>query len=460
MACILPLFSRMSILNRQEFILTFIVLVFVLHIVSFYLIIPVGWGADQRVSYIRKITETGSLGILKNYPDEPTYINYPVTWLIASSINSLTSLGPAGSLLIVYLTAYACSILFLWLIIRMIIPNEDFRCLPYLIIIIIAISVYFTRPFLDLLPGGMGILAVLTSLYLFLKWGRSMIFLIIPLMLIFSIYMAHGLSIYIIVSVLIILALIYQLNGFWEKGRHAFVYALIIFGGTWAYQLECALFDRFIISLQSRTEQILKAVSTLFERSLTSEVQSQQIHFMKPFDVIVTLTAYGYLFCLTIAGLFYLLFKFIKIKDTSIMFPLTVGSISVPMFTIGLLFAYKGIENAIARYLYIYATPFAMISVIVFVYKLISDKKRLATFLLIITFIAGLLSITESFYLPYASIISVPDSEKYQQLYYNYYGKQIYIQRYPTCRIYSSNEVIRNNQSIVYNNGQIIATFD
>jgi len=40
--------------------------------------------------------------------------------------------------------------------------------------------------------------------------------------------------------------------------------------------------------------------------------------------------------------------------------------------------------------------------------------------------VIGVLVLTESFYTPYASILSLPDREKFEQLYRSYYGPAIF----------------------------------
>jgi len=283
--------------------------------------------------------------------------------------------------------------------------------------------------------------------------------------------MAHGLSIYIVTAIFLVLATACQLTSLRRKKHQAVTYAIIMIGGTWAYQIETGLIDELAWNLAYRGDQILNALVNLFERRVTSAIQEQQLHLIEWYDVFITPMAYAYVVALTFVALLYFLLRFIKTKNASLVLPLTITGITTPMFTVAFVFAYKGIENAIARYLYVYAIPLGMISTVLFFSKLLHEKRKLAALLLIITFIVGIISMTESFYSPYASISNIPDNERYGQLYSSFYGPRIYKKfldaraqsidfEYSNFSIHTSHESIQKNQSIIYNNGLVMATSD
>ena len=141
------------------------------------------------------------------------------------------------------------------------------------------------------------------------------------------------------------------------------------------------------------------------------------------------------------------------------------------MYGVGLMFAFKGIENFVARYLFIYATPLAIITNTLFISELIQKKRKLALLLLVMTLVVGTISMTESLYTPYASLLKTPDSGKFQQLLQNYYGPSMFGKVHAPSepfflqwkergvQIIKLYGYTQNQHPIVYNNGFVIGLY-
>jgi len=456
---------------KESFFILLIISAYTLHLISIYHLLPVGWNQDQRLFIIKLLKDAGRINVLKEQVAS-YYAIYPIPWLIASSIDMITLLGSQASLLLLYLVVYACSTMFLWLILRLISSDDQRTYLPYLLAIILSTSVYYHRPFQDLLPSALGILSILITFYL-LVIPKSLS----PVLLLLSIplFAAHGLSIYIMSTFLFALAVTYVLIGSKEKARRTINYGLIIFGGTWTFQVGSQIIDTLVREVPYRWGQTVNVFHILFARPEVSQsVAEQQLHYVYWFDKIITPVAYTYIVVLVFLSSLYFSFKLIRSRDVSIAPLLTTGYLCLLAYGVAFIFSYKGIENYVARYLYLYATPPSVIICTLFISELIKSKQKFALSLLIVTLAVGILSMTESLYTPYASILKAPDSEKFEKLYEIYYApaafnrnivsdfsESIYkIWRAENVQIYALHRFVQDQHSIIYSNGIVVATYD
>lgn len=389
-----------------------------LHVILFYLLIPVGFSGDQRLTNVNLILQNGNLKKVETTED-PYYKLFPAPWLISSIISLVTSINSSGSLLMTYVNAYTCMLIFsILLVIQM--KEKNRLSTIALIAIVMAISIYLHRPFRDLIASSVGELSLVITLYLFISDHNKR--LDIVLLLTLPLLMIHGLSIYYTTVMYLLLSLIFVLVKFKALYEKAFRYAIIIFIGTWLYQVNATLINLFLTQSISRWNQLLSVLLyNPLARSITPSILEQQIHYVYSFDQFITYIAYAYLPLLTSLGLFYFFYK-IRDYDALNKIALTTGLIATISFLIAFIFAYKGIENAIARYLYIYASPLSILTVVCFFSKIQYSQHKIATLLKIFMLVIGIISITESFYTPYASLISIPDPLKFEKLYIKYYG--------------------------------------
>jgi hypothetical protein len=89
--------------------------------------------------------------------------------------------------------------------------------------------------------------------------------------------------------------------------------------------------------------------------------------------------------------------------------------VCVILFVIAGIFAWKGLENAIARYAYLFATPLSVI-VNVSLLAFLTQKQKILVIFLTMLLVLGLAIETESFYTPYSSLIASPDYSKFSLL--------------------------------------------
>jgi hypothetical protein len=235
--------------------------------------------------------------------------------------------------------------------------------------------------------------------------------------------MAYGSSIYIIVLIFSLLAIINSMVPKSKISTHQIVnHGLIIFSGTWIYQIGTQLINLLIEQSIVRWDQILNAITHgILERPTTSSTMEQNIHFIYWFDYIIVPLAYIFPVLLTFTSLIYFLYRFFKTRNEFNGMLLALSIACILLFITSGIFAWKGIENAIARYLYLYGTT---ISVIVNISLLASltQERNISVVFLTILLVLGTAIETESFYTPYASLIASPDYSKFTLLFERYYS--------------------------------------
>jgi hypothetical protein len=387
------------------------------------LLLPVGWSADQRIYLISPLKDSGRIEALEEFSYEGLYYTrYPITWLIALTIDMISAVGAQASWLMTISTTYVCFIIFL-ISIGCILGEKDSLNDVAWITTLIVITVYLHRPFLDLIPSSIGTFSLIMVLYLFLsrkRFAPLLLILMIPLLI------AHGLSIYFTTASLFLVVASFIIARV-QKGeiRRAINFAIMVFAGTWFYQVGVQLIDSIIREIPYRFEQILSTLTSgLLERSLTPSAEEQYLRVVYGFDFTVTVVAYAFPAFLTAVSTLFYVYKFIKSPNNRHAMLMFFSIFIMICFLVSGYFGWKGIENCVARYLYVYASPISVVVNATMLNFIFEDERHrpLKVVISASLIIIGVISLTENFFTPYASILHTPDSWKFEKLYRNFYA--------------------------------------
>jgi hypothetical protein len=293
---------------------------------SFYLLLPVGWAADQRTHFIDDMERAGNIDVLKMYSGEGLYyVLYPVPWLNALFVKLILGIESGASWLLTITTAFLCFLILLILIystLNQAIDNrrkttsETFTWL----ILITTITIYLQNPFLNLIPSSFGLLSFALILYLLFssllnEKYASKTFITIAISS--PLLIAHGLSIYFSVAYLLVAAFSFVIQGYKEHARKALLSAFMVFAGTWLYQTTVQLIDTLVRQIPYRYEQLLESLkASLLERPSTPSVEEQSLRHVYTFDFIITSIAYAFPLLLTIITT--LFFMRMKIRNSNV----------------------------------------------------------------------------------------------------------------------------------------------
>lgn len=446
------------------------------HIVSIYLILPVGVSSDQRVFFIDIIKKYGNIYPLRMYDYEGIYYtHYPISWLTASLISMISGIDTGTSWLVTIVGAYICFIVFL-ILVSITFFKISASNATTLISLLLMVTIYLHRPFQDLIPSAFGVLSLALALYLFALHDKPSLIL-----LVFSIplFIAHALPAYVTIFLFALIAISTLVTRAPEKeAKRAIMFAVIVFTGTWIYQIGSQVLEMLVGEVPYRWNQILNAItSQLFEIPRTASIMEQNLHYIYPFDHFITPLAYVFPVILTAVSTIYFFYKFKHVRDRRVATLMLFSITSLSMFVIGGFFAWKGIENAIARYLYVYSSPISIFVNIALLNSIIrrnnSSFRKNALILFVLASIGIIISF-ESLYTPYASPLSIPDKYKFEKLYQNYYAPSMFNEnlvhgvskhilealRKGEIHIYETSFTennIKNYSKIVYSNGFIIA---
>jgi len=424
---------------KQRHLLILLSLIALLsHELFLYLLIPVGWTDDQRVFFINYMEVAGHINALEKFADieGPYYTNYPVPWLDALFIKLVLGMSSGDSWLLTITAAYISFLVFLILTYNILInifPNKHsntmLKSLAWLILIT-ELTIYIHRSFFDLIADSFGLLSSTMVLYLYFsnlysdsKGVYVLLLVLIPLLV------AHAASIYYSALLLTLAALSAIIAEHKKIAVKAIYFVTIILVGTWLYQIGTQIIIDIITEIPYRYEQILAVLkSGLLERPSTgSSIEEQGFHFVYGFSPIITFTAY--LFPIILVGISALFFMYALIrKKNERDIPYTTlflySTLALLMFLVAGYVAWKGIANSFARYLYEYAAATSVI-INAMMLNLVcnSEKLKLIRVLCIAALLTiGILSLTESFFTPYASIIRIPDPTQFSIMYSRYYG--------------------------------------
>jgi len=409
--------------NRSLALILLLITATIFHLTSLYLLLPVGWSADQRTYFVSSLKDSGRIEALEKFSYEGLYYTrYPIAWLIALTIDTISAVGAQASWLITISTAYVCFIIFLIIIGRILGEKNSLNDVAWITTLIV-ITIYLHRPFLDLIPSSIGTLSLTMVLYLFLsrkRFAPLLLILMIPLLI------AHGLSIYFTTASLLLVAASFIIAHV-QRGeiRRAINFAIMVFAGTWFYQVDVQLIDSIIREVPYRFEQILSTLTSgLLERSLTSSVEEQYLRVVYGFDFTVTVISYAFPIFLTAISILFYVYEFIKSPNNRHAMLMFFSIFIMICFLVSGYFGWKGIENYVARYLYVYASAISVVvnaTMLNFIFE--HGRHRLLKVVISASLIIiGVISLTENFFTPYASILHTPDSWKFEKLYRNYYA--------------------------------------
>jgi hypothetical protein len=404
------------------------IIAIILHMVLLYLLLPVGWSADQRIYFIEIMKNSGRIEALENFPKEGLYyVRCPIAWLIALITEIVSAVGIQASWLILISTVYLSYLIFLMLTYYVFTGEKSLEDIAWFILLI-EITIYLHSPFLNLISSSIGVLSFIMVLYLFLSHHHKKLTQLL-LIIMTSLFVAHGLSIYFSTFLLLLASLSYiMICKRSEEAQRAMNLATLIFVGTWLYQVGVQLIDSIVKEVPYRLDQVLNVLlsQNLFERPLTPSVMEQNLRVVYEFDHIIFIIAYAFPAFLSIISSLFFFYRFLSLRDTSIrhitlMFFSIFSSLS---FLIAGFFGWKGIENYVARYMYVYVSPLSVLANASLLNYISKDKKH--SFLKVVIYlfltIIGVISLTENFFTPYASVLKIPDSWKFKKLYYNYYA--------------------------------------
>jgi len=403
---------------KLRFLLALMILSLISRMVSLYLLVPIGFSSDQRTFYINIIVEYGDIYHLEAFTETGlNYILYPVMWLVAAQLCLVSHIDGKLSQLITVLATYLVFLTLLYVIlIKMYKHNNKCYTLAWMIIALLSV-VYIHRPFQDLIASSMGILAMIFSFYL---WSLNDRKALLVNLLILSLYMAHALAIYMAIAMFLVIALVNYVFRDMTKTKLALYFAFSIFSGTWVYQVATLVLDSLVRQIPYRLDQLLTSLLSPLERPESSEaIAEQELHFTSPTDIVSTLLAYMLPPVILTAISLSLLYELYKRRSyiNTLLFSLSL--LSLVMYYIAGIFAWKGIENAIARYLYVYASSlYVLIVPKYFVYRDRETKPMVLVVLLLSLVIS--IAITETFFTPYASITSIPDISRFKTYWTSY----------------------------------------
>jgi hypothetical protein len=442
------------------------------------MILPVGWHVDQRVFYIDAIKNSGNIAVLEKYAwTGINYIRFPVPWLIASLLSLISGTTSQSSWLITISSSYLSFILFLLLLFKVFAKNLTVRSISYFIITML-ITIYLHRPFYDLIPSSFGVLSLTMVMYFFFAFNSDRLISISALFLI-PLLSAHGLAIYYALFYLVFhvtsqaILTVFKIQYLKAEIYRGLKFSFVISAGTWLYQVGSQLIDNLIREVPYRINQLLVAIRTpILERPMTQSVMEQELHVVYSFDRIITMLAYVLPILITLLSTAYFLYGALKERNINSMriLPFSVACLSV--FLLAAIFAWKGIENAIARYLYVYAVPVSVIvnsiflnSIIEYIIKYGQQSPLVAIGINVILLTIGSLVLTESFYMPYASILSIPDEYKFNQIYIRYYAPaifgQVYDNRYtPFVGDVHISKLANTGSNVIYTNGYVFFSYE
>jgi len=424
-----------SRIKHRHLLISLLLVAMLLHKLFFYILIPVGWHNDQRIFFIDIMEDAGSIDVLEGFAhvEGASYTTYPVPWLDALFVKLVLGISSGDSWLLIIATVYLSFLVFLILTYSTLINlfsnkhnNSMLKSLAWLILIT-ELTIYIHRPSLDLFAGSFGLLSTVMVLYLYFsnfyadnKKVYVLLLVLIPLLV------AHALAIYYSALLLILVAITAKHKKVAAKATY---FVVIILIGTWSYQVSSQLIMKITWEIPYRYKQALEALkSGLLERPSNGlSISEQELRFVYEFSPIVTFMAY--LFPMILVGISELFFMYTLIRrkdkgDVPYATLFLYSTLALFMFLVAGFFAWKGIENYLARYLYEYA---AVTSVIInsITLNLIWNnvKLKLIRVLCIATLLTiGILSLTESFFTPYASIMRIPDPTQFDILYSRYYG--------------------------------------
>ena len=405
---------------------------------------------DARIFFVDKITDYGKIESLDIYaqPEGIYYTAYPSIWMIASFIKLICSTNSFNALTSSHLAAYLCLILSIYAFRKLIIDEKEIdeekskklNVSPFLIIILTSYAMQHMQ-FLTSANtlGVLGLTFLLIAFRLFLMYSASskeykmsLLFLIVclPLLISSPVSLLTGYFTFLL-SMLDLFVIKHDKEKFHTIIRNFF----LLFVGSWLYlSIILPIFQiggtyHFLVLLTEVLDEL-----SLTRPSTGQSIQEQALHFTYPYSVIIT--PLYYLLPLII-GLISSVSLFVNeiinlcklrqsiSREKSILeavFYTIIIQIQLFYIPIIFIFGYKGMENALARYAYLYLTPFNTIVAFKLFYKyikvFISNPSQLLAILitLLIILIFQVINL-EAFYTPFFSLIKIPDMYQLKKIF-------------------------------------------
>jgi len=389
---------------------------------------------DARIFFVDELAKCGNISSLDIYSrlEGTYYTSYPSIWLIALSIHLVPSLSSFQALALSHLTAYICSLLLMYAFIRHS-YNKEFNTNKDIgLILLILFSAYVMQNSQMLVSANsLGILGVVLLLRFMLvlvdntakKFNRIkyvILLMAIPTLLASPNPLLVGYSLF---SLLLFNSLI--LNIFTNKKIvlndtiSILMRSFIIFlTGTWLYT--SAIFLPIILNSGSYYLNIALSILSKFDLtrpSVSQSIYEQKLHIVYPYHSIVMYIYYlvplvvG--FTLSLILVIRCFFNIHSCSPLKLALYLTILQLQIISIGTIFVFGYKGVENALARYAYLYITPLNLLVILEVFYRHVIkcfSMSYLYVILISLSIILLFLVINlEVFYSPWFSLKEVPD---------------------------------------------------
>ena len=397
---------------------------------------------DARIFFIDRIVEYGKIESLDIYTQSEGiyYTAYPSIWIIASFIKLICSFSSFNALALSHLVTYLCLILFIYAF-RKFIVNEgkisegELKRLDVSPLFMIILTSYVVQN-LQLLTsantlGILGLTFLIVALRIFLmqseqskgyKMALLLLITCIPLLTSSPVPLFTG---YFIFFLLILNLFVIKPNG--KKFFGIIRKFILLFVGTWLYfSIILPVFQiggtyHFLVLLTEFLNE-----PNLVRPSEGQAIHEQMLHFVYPYSGIVTPLYYLLPLVIGFTSSFLLfinkMINLCKIKRSiswknltlEVIFYMTVIQVQLLYIAAIFIFGYKGMENALARYAYLYLTPLNTIVTLKLIYSytktLISNPSRPLAMLITLPLILIFQIINlEAFYAPFFSLMRIPD---------------------------------------------------
>jgi len=420
------------------------VLYSIVHFSLFWMLAKPDKLVDARIFFVDIIVENGKIEPLNAFAEQEGsfYTKYPSIWLLASFIQLTSSLNSFTSLSLSHLAGYLSFTLYMYTFVRKVTNgSKNMKISDITPVFIIIITPYAVQNSQFLVSanslGILGLAALIIVLYSLLLQGKldniekkrivSGALISIPLLIVSPVPLLSGSLIF---SLLILNLLIL---GAWKKATELLGIFAVVLLVIWPYISNIVLqlilsggFYHYIVL----AEYFLEEVNVFQLRTSSSEVlKEQSLHFIYPYSNIIVPIYYIAPLVIGFISSTILLIKAINnLKSTScqrnigvnvIAFYLTTLQVQTIYTGIIFIFGYGGIENALARYAYLYLVPLNLMITLKSVYayltrdldsntnhKLYLFSRVILTLIFLLLFLVVNL---EAFYSPWFSLKEIPD---------------------------------------------------
>lgn len=423
------LFIKKGVKHSAKIVSLSLPLIYVLsHFMMSYLFIPSSSLSDARVFFINTIIENGRISALEKYsqPEGSYYTLYPSIWLISSFLKLVTNVDEHTALFSTHSLSYINILLMFYSFVMKCNGKIPFHSL---VIPALIVSSSYLMQITQLMVSA-DILGVLgCTLLLIISYdiishmpSRSTVILsllIIPLLI------SHPIAL--LVAFLFLVLVIVNVEG--VARRRLSNLLLRIFIGSWIYLSEILLptikyggFYHFLVILASFINRIVKnpGLNIILERGEGLSIIEQSRQLIYPYHSIIFWLYYVIPSMIGLCLVVIQLWKDLALlaneekRENKALFDLALFQLQMLLLMVVGFFGYKGIENAIARYAFIYQNGFNLL----IISKAVKEGKgehndaKGGVFIIVIA-LALLLYFhvinLHPFYSPWTSLYDVPD---------------------------------------------------